>query len=74
MTTEQREYGYGWVKCARCGVHDAIGKKTYDRTAKVYWCTDTAQCDRWIADLADRGLVAGVDLDFATGPRPTAGK
>lgn len=59
MTLEQREYGAGWVRCARCTVHDALSRRTWDPKAKVYRCTDVAQCDLWIAELTAAGLVAG---------------
>lgn len=61
MNTEQREYGGGWIRCAACGVFDAIARKTYDKTSRAWQCTDVAQCRTWRAELTAKGLTAGVD-------------
>lgn len=84
MTLENQIYGAGWVKCARCTVHDSLARKVWAEDLKGYVCSDGAQCARWRAELVAKDLIAGVkitgtvepvvDLDFATGPRPEAAK
>ncbi len=57
MTVENEMYASGWVKCSRCGVSDALARRTYDAPSKSHRCTDVGQCDDWRAELKAKGLV-----------------